>query len=97
MRDRVENWIKDWFSHRGKLGKVTNASLTEIDYFEAGWLTSMEVVEFVTDIENQFGIQFSDRELQDSRFITIAGLTALILECSTGCSTEDSTKISEIC
>jgi hypothetical protein len=28
-------------------------------------------------------MQFSDRDLQDPRFVTIAGLTELILECST--------------
>jgi acyl carrier protein len=54
-----------------------------IDYFEAGWLTSMEVVEFVTEIEQHFGMQFSDHDLQDARFITIAGLAELILERST--------------
>ena len=43
----------------------------------------MEVVEFVTEIEQRFGMQFSDRDLQDARFVTIAGLTELILERST--------------
>ena len=43
----------------------------------------MEVVEFVTEIEQQFGMQFSDRDLQDPRFVTIAGLTELILQHST--------------
>ncbi len=57
--------------------------MLEQDYFEAGWLSSMEVVEFVTEIEQQFGMQFSDRDLQDSRFVTIAGLADLILERST--------------
>ena len=43
----------------------------------------MEVVEFVTQIEEHFGMQFTDRDLQDSRFVTIAGLTELILARST--------------
>ena len=51
-----------------------------IDYFTAGWLTSMEVVEFVTDIETRFDMQFSDSDLQDPRFVTMAGLTELIFE-----------------
>jgi acyl carrier protein len=54
-----------------------------VDYFAAGWLTSMEVVEFVTEIEHRFGIQFSDADLQDPRFVTIGGMTELILACST--------------
>ena len=43
----------------------------------------MEVVEFVMQIEQEFGLQFSDLDLQDSRFVTLAGLTELILERST--------------
>jgi acyl carrier protein len=40
-------------------------------------------VEFVTEIEGQFDIQFSDRDLQDPRFTTIAGVTELIVQHST--------------
>jgi acyl carrier protein len=43
----------------------------------------MEVVEFVTEIEQHFGMQFSDEDMQDPRFVTLAGLTELILERST--------------
>jgi acyl carrier protein len=43
----------------------------------------MQVVEFITEIEQTFGMQFSDDDMQDPRFATIAGLTELILERST--------------
>ncbi len=43
----------------------------------------MEVVEFITETEQTFGILFSDDDMQDSRFATINGLTELILERST--------------
>jgi acyl carrier protein len=76
----IQDWLKQWFATRGKLGGQANQRLLDVDYFEAGWLTSMEVVEFVTEIEQQFGMQFSDRDLQDRRFVTISGLTELILE-----------------
>ncbi|MFZ0436714.1 MAG: acyl carrier protein, partial [Candidatus Sulfotelmatobacter sp.] len=79
----VREWLTDWFVSRAKIGKQVRESLLNVDYFEAGWLTSMEVVEFVTDIEQRFGIQFSDRDLQDPRFVTIAGLAELILQRST--------------
>ena len=83
MRTEVEEWLKDWFAKRAKIGRQAAKLCSNVDYFEAGWLTSMEVVEFVTEIEQQFGMQFSDRDLQDARFVTIAGLTELILERST--------------
>ncbi len=84
----MQSWLTDWFVTRGKVHtNVTSAvpadTLSKTDYFEAGWLTSMEVVELVTEIERQFAVQFSERDLQDPRFVTIAGLTELIIERST--------------
>ena len=90
LRDRVQDWLTDWFVARGKLtkkiGETAPETLRNTDYFEAGWLTSMEVVEFVTEIEQHFGMQFSESDLQDPRFVTIAGLAELILSCSTQAS-----------
>jgi acyl carrier protein len=85
LRAQVQQWLTDWFlsKPRSKTGKPTDIPLN-IDYFEAGWLTSMEVVEFVTEIEQTFRMQFSESDLQDPRFVTIAGLTELIVACSTG-------------
>ncbi len=83
MRTEVQTWLKDWFEKRAKIGTLNSQSLLDVDYFQAGWLTSMEVVEFITEIEQQFEMQFSDEDMQDPRFVTIAGLTDLILARST--------------
>ncbi len=83
MKETIQEWLKHWFVSRGKVDPRASQAILEQDYFEVGLLTSMEVVEFVTEIEQQFGIQFSDRDLQDSRFVTISGLADLILERST--------------
>ncbi len=86
LREQVQEWLENWFVSRGKIGEQASQPPIDTDYFEAGWLTSMEVVEFVTEIEQQFGMQFSDRDLQDPRFVTIAGLADLILQHSTEAS-----------
>jgi acyl carrier protein len=79
LREDVQNWLQGWFRSRGKL--IGQGYLqVDTDYFEAGWLTSMEVVEFVVEIEAHFDVQFTDQDMQDPRFVTIAGLTELILE-----------------
>jgi len=83
--EEIQSWLEQWFIDKAKIDRTAigghgKKSLFDIDYFEAGWLTSMEVVEFVTEIEQHFSMQFSDRDLQDSRFVTIAGLAALISE-----------------
>jgi len=49
--DHIQTWIIDWFEGRAKTTKQASESLLKLDYFEAGWLTSMEVVEFITEIE----------------------------------------------
>jgi acyl carrier protein len=87
LKEEIKEWLVRWFTSRGKIGTQENSaidvSLDDVDYFAAGWLTSMEVVEFVTDIEDRFSMQFSDRDLQDPRFVTLAGLNELILQHST--------------
>ena len=90
LRGQVQHWLTGWFIARGKLAKkideATPEELRDTDYFQAGWLTSMEVVEFVTEIEQHFAMQFSESDLQDPRFVTIAGLGELILARSTPAS-----------
>jgi acyl carrier protein len=83
LRTEVQAWLKNWFLSKAKITNLQAESLTDIDYFAAGWLSSMEVVEFITGIEQQFGIQFTEEDMQDPRFATIAGLTDLILARST--------------
>ena len=83
MRAQVQTWIQNWFKSRTKIGKEQTTSSVDVDYLDAGWLTSMEVVELITEIEQQFGMQFSDDDMQDPRFVTISGLSELILERST--------------
>ncbi len=81
-RSRAEEWLTLWFIERAKIDREAEAravsAIRGTDYFDAGWLTSMEVVEFVTEIEQRFAMQFTDRDLQDSRFVTISGLAELI-------------------
>ena len=80
MRAQAREWITSWFRNRGKLGKVTADELLHRNYLETGMLTSMEIVELITEIENEFGIQFSESDLQDPRLVTVFGLSELIAE-----------------
>jgi acyl carrier protein len=82
LREQVEKWLRQWFGSRGRL-TGTSANLLDTDYFAAGWLSSMELVEMVTEIERQFEIQFSEADLRDQRFVTISGLSELVAERST--------------
>jgi acyl carrier protein len=75
----VSNWVVEWFSSRGKLRCPAQDAL-RIDYLQSGLLTSLEIVEFVAELEDHFGMQFSEKEMQDPRFSTIGGLAELIVD-----------------
>ncbi len=77
MKEDVSRWIVDWFASRGKLHCSAREALG-LDYLQSGLLTSLEIVEFVSEIENRFGIQFSETDMQDPRFSTIGGIAELV-------------------
>jgi acyl carrier protein len=77
MREDVSGWIVDWFSSRGKVHCGAREALG-IDYLQSGLLTSLEIVELVSEIEDHFGMQFSETEMQDPRFSTVGGLAELV-------------------
>ena len=78
MGQDVSNWIVNWFLSRGKIHCSVNEALP-IDYLQSGLLTSLEIVELVTEIEERFGIQFSEANMQDPRFSTIGGIADLVV------------------
>jgi acyl carrier protein len=79
LKEQVSQWLCDWFASRRKF-KGDAAQLRDMNYFDAGLLTSLEVIEFVSEIEDCFGVQFSEQDFQDPRFVTVAGLAELIAD-----------------
>ena len=77
MNEDVSSWMVHWFSSRGKL-HCSAKEAPGVDYLQSGLLTSLEIVELVSEIEDRFGIQFSETEMQDPRFSTIGGLAELV-------------------
>lgn len=79
LHQEVVQWLARWFSDRKKY-RGDSSKLETLNYFEAGLLTSLEVIEFVTQIEERFSVRFSEEDFQDSRFTTISGLSELVAE-----------------
>jgi acyl carrier protein len=82
LKEQVSEWLCEWFLSRGKF-KGDAEKLPAINYFDAGLLTSLEVIEFVSEVEDRFGVRFSELDFQDPRFVTVAGLAELIAGGST--------------
>lgn len=77
-------WLVAWFTQRGPLPVDDAKTLQGLNYFEAGLIDSMGVIELIGDIEVNFGIQFNARHFQERRFATIGGLTEIIMELRNG-------------
>lgn len=48
------------------------------DFVENGYVDSMAMVQFIVLLEEEFGIAFTDEELQEGGFRTIGGLSEIV-------------------
>lgn len=76
--DEPEGWLVGWFARKRSVAPAHVAG--EVDYFEAGWIDSLGIVELVADIEDHFGLRFDERHFQDRRFATVSGLASIVRE-----------------
>ncbi len=74
----VETWIVNWFEQNTDLKKNEITKNFFKNYLEKGWIDSLRFISFISDIEGNFGIHFSNDEFQDRTFSTIAGLSGII-------------------
>ena len=49
-----------------------------LNYFESGFVDSLGIIQFIIQIEEEFGISFSDEELADPSFQVVGKLIKLI-------------------
>ena len=49
-----------------------------INYVESGYIDSLAVIKFVVELEDEFGIEFSDDELSLPDFKLVGGLIKLV-------------------
>lgn len=47
------------------------------DYFAAGWVDSLSLLDFVSDMEIRLATKLSDEDLGDSDFVTLGGAARL--------------------
>ena len=73
-------WLVEWFSTKGAMEKSAGTEVETVNMFDAGWIDSFGVIDLITDIENHFGIRFSEQHFQDRRFPTLGGLSEIIKE-----------------
>jgi len=60
--------------------KGINVNDIEEDLFDKGYIDSMNMLEFISFIEEKFNIKFSNEDFMDRRFRTIKGISSIIKE-----------------
>ena len=73
-------WLLEWFEERGPVEGETVTDKLRVDYFEAGLVDSMGVIDLITAVEDHFEIRLNERHFQDRRFATIGGLREIVAE-----------------
>ena len=72
-------WLQEWFGVRGVL-PLDDEALKNTNYFEAGLIDSMGVIELISELESALEVRFEQQHFQDRRFTTIGGLAEIIGE-----------------
>ncbi|MDX2345532.1 MAG: phosphopantetheine-binding protein [Legionella sp.] len=70
------DWLKKWFSEKLQLP----ADAETRDIFAEKWLTSLDALMLVVDIEKKLKIKLSDESLGDKRFLTMNGIAEILRE-----------------
>ena len=78
MENSTVAWLVKWFAENN--GDEESEILNGVNdsYFEKGWMDSLKFINFITDIEEAFSIEFSNEEFQDRSFATIQGISQII-------------------
>ncbi len=78
MTQQIKKWIVEWFEENTTTNREFIVKNSGEDYFAGGWIDSFKFIKFISDIEQKFGISFSNEEFQDKTFSTIDGLSIII-------------------
>ena len=78
--NETTKWIIDWFVMNCDANAVEiNANLDE-NYFLAGYIDSFQFINMISDIEENFGVEFDNDQFEDRSFSTVNGLSKIIEE-----------------
>ena len=74
----IKEWLIVWFEKNTDARKDELLNNLDESYFEQEWIDSLKFIEFITDVEDAFKVQFSNDEFHNRKFSTINGLSKVI-------------------
>lgn len=74
----VEDWLVDWFAEHASVERSQIDANRSADYFERGWIDSLQAITLISEVEGTFDVEFSNDEFQNQEFTTITGFAGII-------------------
>lgn len=74
----IKECLINWFVENSDFAKEVIENNLNENYFEQQWIDSFSFINFISDLEEKFGISFSNEEFQNREFATINGLVLII-------------------
>lgn len=75
MQD-VKEFVIDYIQREYTIDK--NIDIMELNYIESGYIDSMGLIQFIATIEDEFGIEFTDDDLENDDIKVVGKMIEMI-------------------
>ena len=84
MNEMVKEKVIDWFCDHINLSKDEVLENIGENYFDKEYLDSFAFIEFISDMESTFNIEFDHDQFENRNFSTIKGMIEIISKMTEG-------------
>ncbi|HOZ87013.1 MAG TPA: phosphopantetheine-binding protein [Bacteroidia bacterium] len=74
MEKEIREFIIDFFKEKEKVAGIDHSALVELNFVEARILDSIEFITLIAEVEERFGLVFTESDIQSPGFSTIKGM-----------------------
>lgn len=76
--ENVKKFIIDYIQREYTI--EDNVDIMSLNYVESGYIDSIGLIQFISTIEDEFGIEFSDDELENPELRVVGELIRIVSE-----------------
>jgi len=76
----IKDWLIDWFTKHSSLDAEGIKAALTANYMEEGMIDSFSFVMLISDIDEEYGVAFTNEDFLNPDFMNIEGLTKMIDE-----------------
>ncbi|GAA0903343.1 acyl carrier protein [Virgisporangium aurantiacum] len=77
-RANAESSLEQLVREIGRIPATDTTFGPHSELFDSGYIDSLGIVALTTYIEQQFGVAFTEEQLFDPRFVTVAGIAQIV-------------------